>query len=75
MQALARVIRGGYVVGALGARNEAATFYAALGWRRWQGSTSALTPSGVRRTPEEDGSVYVLEVACELDFSGELVCD
>jgi aminoglycoside 2'-N-acetyltransferase I len=75
MRALNGVIRRGYVLGALGASDDAVPLYARLGWRRWEGPTSVLTPSGVRRTPEEDGNIYVLEVACELDLSGELVCD
>jgi aminoglycoside 2'-N-acetyltransferase I len=75
MRALERVIRNAYALGALGATDEAAILYAGLGWRRWEGPTAALTPSGVRRTPDEDGSVYVLEVTAPLDFRGELVCD
>lgn len=75
MQALERVVRGAYDVGALGATDEAAEFYAARGWKRWQGPTSALTPTGVTRTEEEDGSIYVLPVAVPLDLSEELTCD
>ena len=75
MQALESVIRRAYVVGALGTSDQAPRFYEALGWRRWDGPTAALTPNGVRRTPEEDGWIYVLPVACELDFAGELACD
>jgi aminoglycoside 2'-N-acetyltransferase I len=75
MRALERVIRAAYLVGALGTTDEAASLYAGLGWRRWPGPLSALTPDGVQRTPDEEGGVYVLEVACELDFSGELTCD
>jgi aminoglycoside 2'-N-acetyltransferase I len=75
MTALERVIRGAYELGALGATDEAAALYARLGWRPWQGPTSALTPSGVRRTPGDDGGVYVLAVACEVDVTGTLVCD
>jgi aminoglycoside 2'-N-acetyltransferase I len=75
MRALGRVIRGAYVLGALGATDQAARLYAALGWRRWQGPASALTPQGLRRTPEADGGIYVLPVACELDLTGPLVCD
>jgi aminoglycoside 2'-N-acetyltransferase I len=73
MRAVERVIRGAYDLGALGAAEPA--FYEALGWRRWQGPTSALTPSGIVRTPEEDGSIYVLPVAGSLDLAGELACD
>lgn len=75
MEALERVVRGAYEVGALGATDEAADFYAARGWKLWQGPTSALTPTGIARTEREDGSVYVLPVAVPLDLSGELTCD
>ena len=75
MRALERVVRGAYVLGALGATDEAAPLYARLGWRRWEGPTSALTPDGVRRTPDADGGVYVLPVACALDLGGPLACD
>jgi aminoglycoside 2'-N-acetyltransferase I len=75
MKALERVVRRAYDLGALGATDEAADFYAARGWARWQGPTSALTPSGITRTEEEDGSVYVLPGAVPLDLAGELTCD
>jgi len=75
MEVLERVVRGGYDLGALGATGEAAGFYAARGWSRWRGPTSALTPAGIVRTAEEDGGIYVLAVALPLDLSGELTCD
>jgi aminoglycoside 2'-N-acetyltransferase I len=75
MGALERVVRGAYEVGALAATDEAADFYAARGWKLWQGPTSALTPTGIARTEREDGSVYVLPVTVPLDLSGELTCD
>ena len=75
MDALERVVRGAYDLGALGATARAADFYAARGWQAWRGPTSALTPTGTRRTPEEDGSIYVLPVAVSLELSAELTCD
>ena len=75
MGELARVVRGAYDLGALGATDEAAAFYDALGWRRWRGPTSALTPQGVVRTAGEDGGVHVLPGAVPLDLDGALVCD
>ncbi|MGI8800127.1 MAG: GNAT family N-acetyltransferase [Pseudonocardia sp.] len=75
MDALERVIRGAYELGALGATDEAASFYAARGWQLWRGPTSALTPTGVARTPEEDGGIYVMPVDVPLDLVGELTCD
>jgi aminoglycoside 2'-N-acetyltransferase I len=75
MAALERVIRGAYVLGALGTTDGAAGFYAARGWRQWAGPTSALTPAGIARTRDEDGGIYVLPVSVELDPSGALTCD
>jgi aminoglycoside 2'-N-acetyltransferase I len=75
MEALERVIRGAYELGALGATDEAIPLYAGRGWQRWRGPTSALTPAGIVRTPEEDGSIYVLALEHPLDLGGELTCD
>jgi len=75
MEALERIVRGAYDLGALSATDEAMTFYAARGWRPWQGPTSALTPAGIARTETEDGSIYVLPLAVALNLSGELTCD
>ena len=50
-------------------------FYASLGWQQWRGPTFALTPSGVVRTPDADGGIYVLPVSAALDLDGELTCD
>jgi aminoglycoside 2'-N-acetyltransferase I len=76
MEALERVIRSAYEVGALSATDEAARLYAGRGWRLWGGPLSALTPSGVVPTPEEAGGIYVLPVeGVPLDLSGELTCD
>lgn len=75
MAAVEDVIRRAYDLGALGATDEAIPFYAARGWQRWQGPTSALTPAGVVRTADADGAVYVLPGTAPLDRSGELTCD
>jgi aminoglycoside 2'-N-acetyltransferase I len=75
MDALERVVRGAYDLGALGATDEAVALYTGRGWRLWQGPSSALTPSGVRRTADDDGAIYVLPGAVELDLEGELTCD
>ncbi len=75
MEALERVVRGAYELGALGATDEAANFYASRGWKLWQGPASALTPTGITRTPDEDGSIYVLPATASLTLSGELICD
>jgi aminoglycoside 2'-N-acetyltransferase I len=75
MDALERVVRGAYELGALGATDAGAAFYMARGWRLWQGPCSALTPAGIKRTEEEDGCIYVLPVEVPLDLSSELTCD
>jgi aminoglycoside 2'-N-acetyltransferase I len=75
MEPLERIVRGAYDLGALGASDEAAAFYTALGWEVWQGPTWALTPQGITRTEDEDGGIYVLPVARPLDPAGELICD
>jgi aminoglycoside 2'-N-acetyltransferase I len=75
MAALERVIRGAYDLGALGSTDEAAAFYAARGWRPWQGPTWAMTPDGIVRTEDEDGAIHVLEAGIPLDLSGALACD
>ena len=75
MEALERVIRDGYELGALGASEDAVALYTGRGWERWRGPTSALTPDGTVRTAEEDGSIFVLPVVVPLDLSAELTCD
>jgi len=75
MEPLERIVRGAYDLGALGASDEAAAFYTALGWEVWQGPAWALTPQGITRTEDEDGGIYVLPVARPLDPAGELICD
>ena len=75
MAPLERAVRAAYDVGALGASDDATTFYAARGWQLWQGPSSALTPTGITRTRDEDGAIYVLPSTAQLDLSGELTCD
>ena len=75
MDALERVVRAAYDLGALGATDMAAEFYAGRGWQQWQGPTSALTPAGIERTADDDGGVYVLPGAVALDVGGALTCD
>lgn len=75
MDALERVIRGGYELGALGATDEAKGLYTGRGWQQWRGPLSALTPTGIVPTGEEEGSIYVLALEHPLDLDGELTCD
>jgi hypothetical protein len=64
-----------YELGGLSAGEPAASLYRSLGWRRWEGRTWVLGPSGLERTPDEDETTYVLPLASELDLSGDLACD
>jgi aminoglycoside 2'-N-acetyltransferase I len=73
--ALEPFIRGGYDLGALGATDEGSRLYAAHGWRRWEGPLSSLTLEGLRRRPEQDGDIWVLETGVPLDVTWPLACD
>lgn len=75
MDAIEQIVRGAYDLGALGATEEAVPFYRGRGWQQWRGPSSALTPTGIQRTEEEDGWIYVLPLAIPLDLGGELTCD
>ena len=76
MSALEDLARRAYELAALGTTDEGAAFYAARGWRPWQGPTAALTPDGVVRTPDDDDAVLVLPLSARpLDRHGPLVCD
>jgi aminoglycoside 2'-N-acetyltransferase I len=75
LAALGPVIRGAYDLGALGATDEGARLYAAHGWRRWEGPVSSLTLEGLRRRPQEDGDIWVLEAGVPLDVTRPLACD
>ena len=69
MDALEQIIDAAYDIGALGATDEAVSLYTPRGWVRWLGRASAITPSGVVHTPDEEGCIYVLPCSTELDVS------
>jgi aminoglycoside 2'-N-acetyltransferase I len=73
--ALERVIRGAYDLGALGASDEGALFYRARGWELWRGPAYVLSPAGIERTPGDDGCIHVLELTVPLDTADEIICD
>ena len=75
MAALERIVRGAYELGALSTTELAAGLYAARGWTRWRGRSYALTPTGVVRTEDEDGAIFVLPTTVPLDPTGDLTCD
>jgi len=75
MDAIERVIRGAYELGALGASDMALPFYRTRGWLPWEGETYTLTPQGIERTPDDDDALLVLEVTTELDRAAFITCD
>ena len=75
VHSVAEVIRGAYELGGLSAGEDAARLYRSLGWRRWEGRTWVLGPKGIERTADEDETTYVLPLAADLDFTGDLACD
>lgn len=77
MSSIEETIANAYDLGALGASDMAVPFYEARGWRRWRGPSWALTPSGVVRTADEDGAIYVLplESGAPLNLDEPLMAD
>jgi aminoglycoside 2'-N-acetyltransferase I len=75
MDAVEQVLRGAYELGALSASEAGRPMYGARGWLPWRGPTSVLTPSGLQRTPEDDGSVFVFPVSLDLAVDEPLACD
>ncbi len=70
-----QVMRGAYQLGALSSPARARGLYAKRGWMPWRGPTSVLAPTGPARTPDDDGTIFVLPVMGDLDPSAELMCD
>lgn len=64
-----------YDVLALSASDDGVPLYVARGWVPWRGPTSVLGPTGPRRTPDDDGSVFVLLGAPALDLDAPIACD
>jgi aminoglycoside 2'-N-acetyltransferase I len=59
MEAVGRILREEYAIGALSTRSHG--FYARLGWERWVGPTYVRMPDGERvRSAADDGGVMVL---------------
>ena len=75
MDAVEQVVRGAYQLGALSASEAGRHLYTARGWLPWRGPTSVLAPSGMRRTPDDDASLFVLPVTAELDTAEAITCD
>ena len=75
MAALERIVRSGYQLGALGASADGSRLYTWRGWQLWRGPILAMTPDGIRPTPDKDGAIYVLPHSVPVDVAGELTCD
>jgi aminoglycoside 2'-N-acetyltransferase I len=75
MDAIERVIRRAYPLGALGASDEGAAFYRARGWTLWTGKTAAVTMRGVVATPEEDDCIFLYPPHHGLVTDVPLACD
>lgn len=75
MNSAEQVIRGAYRLGALSSSESARHIYIGRGWIQWKGPTSVLAPTGLIRTPEDDGYVFVMPVDVTLDPTADLVCD
>jgi aminoglycoside 2'-N-acetyltransferase I len=76
MEQVEDIVRRAYDLGALSAGERARRLYERRGWKPWAGETWVLSPHGLRRTPDEDGAVLVLQTpAAALDFAGALACD
>jgi len=75
LDAAEQVMRGAYQLGALSSTVRARGLYSSRGWLPWRGPTSVLAPSGATRTPDADGTVFVLPVGISLDTSADLICD
>jgi aminoglycoside 2'-N-acetyltransferase I len=74
MAGLGDVIRRAYPLGVLSASDEGRSLYEALGWQAWHGPTFVQSPSGIERTPSEDGGILLLSTMA-LDLDGSLACD
>jgi aminoglycoside 2'-N-acetyltransferase I len=75
MDAAEQVIRGAYQLGALSASQAGRHMYTSRGWLPWRGPSSVLAPTGLLRTPEDDGSLFMLPVTVELDTNEAIACD
>jgi aminoglycoside 2'-N-acetyltransferase I len=75
MAALETIIEGAYEIGALSSSEAAFDFYASRGWQLWTGTASVISPHGIRGTPGDEGSIYLLPGDTYLQPDGDLACD
>lgn len=75
LDAVEQVMRGAYQLGALSSSMRARELYSSRGWLPWRGPTSVLAPAGPTRTPDDDGTIFVMPVGISLDTTENLMCD
>ena len=79
MAPLMEIITNSYDLGALASTDAARPLYEGLGWQRWLGPTSVMTPDGIVRTPDEDDGIYFYPCSpvfrSTADRTAELCCD
>ncbi len=75
LDACEQVIRGGYQLGALSSSDRGRRLYTLRGWLPWRGLRRCWRPAGPTRTPDDDGSVFVLPLGMSLDTTAALACD
>lgn len=75
MRDVGAYIRERFELGALGTGSP--RFYERLGWQTWRGPSSVRTASGLRRTPDEDGYILVLQTPASppLDLTAPISCE
>ncbi len=73
MRRIGDLVRDRYALGALSTGAHA--FYEPLGWQLWRGPTYVDGPSGVERTPDDDGGVMILRTPASppLDLDADIV--
>lgn len=64
-------------IGALNAVQDAATFYASRGWRRWCGHTQGNTPDGIIDTYDAADRIFILPLVSGISLTSTLplMCD
>ena len=75
MRRIGALLSERYELGALSTGTPA--FYQTLGWERWRGATFVDGPSGMERTPDDDGGIMILRTprSPRLDLDGDIVAD
>jgi aminoglycoside 2'-N-acetyltransferase I len=75
MEAVDAFVDERFELGVLGTGRHA--FYERLGWTTWRGQAFVRTPSGPRRTPDEEGFILVRTTASTppLDPDATISCD